>query len=463
MKNKYKISLFIIALLIAGTITIGSSYSVWRADKKESNYNTETLQCFKVYFSDGDTYEQTKIKSVVNEEGKKTTPNTLAVTNICNETKELQIRLNILEGNTINTKALTIDASGHIEQDTVLYSSLENKKTTMENATASKLIGLIKVEPNETVRTNIKLWFDERKAPLIDETAVFKAKYELIDTASSAKATFAESLLKYRDKVEDKKSPNFGTVATTEDGLYMLNENGNKTYYYRGEQSNNYVYFANQLWRIVSIDNKNQIKLITEKSVTYTHYSKYNNEIDFVGLKLIYNAATTDSEANKYLATWYQTNIKDKGLDNYVVETPICNDTSHTKQIFHTYFSGYERLVNNKIPTLTCPTTTADFGGVYNQKVGLITADEVALAGGVYNTINQNYYLYNGENFYTMTPLEFYNSRTYLAAVNNTGSMIATVPNSGYGIRPVIVLNSNLIASGEGTQANPYTIELIEE
>lgn len=462
MKNKYKISLVIIGFLIAITITIGSSYSVWQADNKESNYNTETLQCFKVYFSNGDTYEQTKIKSVVNEEGKKTPPNTIAVTNICSETKELQIRLNILDGNTINTKALTIDASGHLEQDTVLYSALENKKTTMENATASKLIGLIKVEPNETVRTNIKLWFDERKAPIIDPEKVFKAKYELIDTASSIKPNFGETLLKYKDKVDAKQAPNFGTIATTEDGIYVLNENDNKTYYYRGAQTNNYVYFANQLWRIVSIDSKNQVKLITDKSTTFTKYSKYNNEMDFVGLKLIFNGVQTNSEVNNYLNSWYQTNITATGLDKYVVETPICNDTNHTKQIFRTQFAAYGRLITNKTPSLACQTTNADFGGIYNQKVGLITADEVALAGGVYNTNNQNYYLANGENFYTMTPAEFYQFKTNLFGVNNMGSMMMTVPTNIYGIRPVIVLTSDITVSGEGTQSNPYTIDPIE-
>ena len=102
---------------------------------------------------------------------------------------------NILNDNTINTNALTIEASGHIEQEEVLYSDLETKKTSEEDVTISKLLGLIKVEPNETVRTNIKVWFDERKAPIIDSKKVFKARYELIDTASSIKSTFAETLL----------------------------------------------------------------------------------------------------------------------------------------------------------------------------------------------------------------------------------------------------------------------------
>ena len=196
MKKGYRISLLIIGILAIISITIGTSYSVWLDNQEESDYDTKTLECFKVYFSDGESYNMTNIKSVINEEGKKTSPNSIAVTNICDETKELQIRLNILEDNTIDTKALTIDASGHIEQDSVLYNNLENKRTSIEGVTASKLVGLITVEPNETVRTNIKLWFDERKAPIIDSEKVFSAKFELIDTASSIKSTFAETLLK---------------------------------------------------------------------------------------------------------------------------------------------------------------------------------------------------------------------------------------------------------------------------
>ena len=82
MKNKYKISLFIIGLLLVGTITLGTTYSVWQANQEQSDFNTTTLECFKVYFSNGNNYELSNIKSVPNEEGKKSIPNTIAVTNI---------------------------------------------------------------------------------------------------------------------------------------------------------------------------------------------------------------------------------------------------------------------------------------------------------------------------------------------------------------------------------------------
>ena len=62
------------------------------------------------------------------------------------------------------------------------------------------------------------------------------------------------------DKIKNKLLPGIWKVVDTEDGLFVLNENNNKTYYYRGSQTNNYVYFADQLWRIVSVDNKKQVK-----------------------------------------------------------------------------------------------------------------------------------------------------------------------------------------------------------
>lgn len=462
MKKGYRISLLIIGILAIISITIGTSYSVWLDNQEESDYDTKTLECFKVYFSNGESYNMTNIKSVINEEGKKTSPNSIAVTNICEETKELQIRLNILEDNTIDTKALTIDASGHIEQDSVLYNNLENKRTSIEGVTASKLVGLIKVEPNETVRTNIKLWFDERKAPIIDSEKVFSAKFELIDTASSIKSTFAETLLKNVSEIESKPSPDFNTIATTEEGLYLLNENDNKTYYYRGTSYNNYVYFANQMWRIVSINN-NRVKLISEKSIAFANYSSYANAIDYTGLKYIYNNEMINNDINNHLGIWYQNNILNPGLDQYTEEMTICNDTYHTVSGYHTYFNAYNRLVTQKTPTLTCAATNADFGGAYIQKVGLITADEVVLAGGMFNADNASYYLNNGETFFTMTPLEYFNYTSYVAAVTTTGSIAGAYPNTAFGIRPVILLNSSVTVSGEGTISNPYTIDTIEQ
>ena len=124
--------------------------------------------------------------------------------------------------------------------------------------------------------------------------------------------------------------------------------------------------------------------------------------------------------------------------------------------------SGYNRLVTTINPTVACTETSADFGGKYNMKIGLISADEVALAGGLYKTNNQNFYLYNGENFFTSTPAEFYNYNAFVFMVNNSGAIETTQTNTEYGIRPVISLNSTVTVSGSGTINDPYTIDTDE-
>ena len=144
------------------------------------------------------------INPVVNEEGEESSPYTLTITNICDGTKELQLRLNILEETTFKTKALTISSAGHIELKPTLYSNLSNSKTTNENAIQSKLIGKISIEPNETIRTNIKLWFDERKTSEIKKEDIFKAQFELIDTESTIKSPFYEVILSNESDIDKK-------------------------------------------------------------------------------------------------------------------------------------------------------------------------------------------------------------------------------------------------------------------
>lgn len=460
MKKKYKLTLVVIGIMLLFTLTISTGYGLWLSTNKNSEKSSTTLNCFKVYFSNKEIIEMKNIDSVVNEEGMESSPYTLTITNICETTKELQVRLNVLKDSTIDTKALTIYAAGHIEKDITLYNNLSNVKTIDNNVSQSKLIGLIKIEPNETVRTNIKMWFDEKKSPNIEKTDIFRAKFELIDTESSIKATFAETILNNVPNVSSKPAPDFNVASYQNEGLFLATTDEGKTYYYRGVVNNNYVKFANHMWRIVRINPDNSIRIILDKSAGYENYSDKIDAIDYTGYKYIYNSDTINNKVNTYLDNWYTTNITARDLDNYVVISSYCNDSSNTVTNYHTYFSGYNRLVNSKTPSITCPKTNADFGGKYNQKIGLITADEVVMAGGSYNVNNFNYYLYNGENFYTATPAEYYNYSAYLFTINNSGAINIAKPNSGYGIRPVINLDSSITVSGSGTPNDPYTIDM---
>ena len=97
--------------------------------------------------------------------------------------------------------------------------------------------------------------------------------------------------------------------------------------------------------------------------------------------------------------------------------------------------------------------------GTLTYPIGLITADEVAFAGGVNGITNQSYYLYTGQDYWTMSPCRFYGGWARVLPVRSYGALGGYNVNLMYGVRPVINLKADVqISSGSGTSSNPYVI-----
>lgn len=93
--------------------------------------------------------------------------------------------------------------------------------------------------------------------------------------------------------------------------------------------------------------------------------------------------------------------------------------------------------------------------------ISLITADEVAMAGAIWNTANNNYYLYNGEYFWTLSPSHFSPKYTHADnwSVDSSGRIIWNITTYLMGARPVINLKPDVtILSGDGTSISPFKI-----
>ena len=110
-----------------------------------------------------------------------------------------------------------------------------------------------------------------------------------------------------------------------------------------------------------------------------------------------------------------------------------------------------------------------------NYPIGLITVDEIMLAGssggifdGEYNfqKISLNNYLITGYPFWSMTPVGGYIPFSYadLGAlvfnINDRGSIDDTYVHMIFYFRPVINIRSNVKVSGDGTIQNPYNFAL---
>lgn len=204
---------------------------------------------------------------------------------------------------------------------------------------------------------------------------------------------------------------------------------------------------------------------------------------------------TYESNIKVDLDYWYEHNILGKtdsngnNLEAYVADGIFCNDrtTTYTYPI-HTngasqYMNSYFRNAtgNARAPIYTCPNmgrdaftlkTTDKVSGVeplnignklLKYPIGLITMDDAIFAGGKYNTANTDYYLRIGVNTWTLTPYAFFisNFNANLWYLKDTGALNGGAPSTGYYVRPVINLKSDVVyVSGSGTETDPYIITL---
>ena len=293
-------------------------------------------------------------------------------------------------------------------------------------------------------------------------------------------------------------TPNFSQVATTNEGVYKTQDDWGDSYYFRGAVTNNWVKFAGYYWRIIRINGDGSIRLIyngtstaTTGTSTQIQTSAYNssyNDNAYVGYMYGSTGASSyaathannnNSTIKGVLDSWYQTNIANKGFGNKVsTEAGFCGDrepsTSSSSSngsggtgITTTYYGGYIRLVNStKSPTLKCKnssdlyTVSGSSKGnkALSNPVGLITADEVAMAGGVYRQTNQSYYLYTNQVYWTMSPSFFNGSYARVFYVNSSGYLNLAFVNNSWGVCPVINLSADVKVTGSGTRSDPFVV-----
>ena len=184
---------------------------------------------------------------------------------------------------------------------------------------------------------------------------------------------------------------------------------------------------------------------------------------------------STDSPIKTKLDSWYKTNLT--SYTSKLADESFCSDRSISSGSGYlttptTLYGAYTRLQDRKTPSLKCSQDNDKFkvsneSAKLDYPVGLILADEVALAGGrsYYNgdySPNSNYYLYNGKYFWTLSPSRFSSSSSGASvwAVMSSGSLYPwNRVTSSVGVRPVINLKADtLITKGDGSSLNPFVI-----
>ena len=180
---------------------------------------------------------------------------------------------------------------------------------------------------------------------------------------------------------------------------------------------------------------------------------------------------------------WYRDNIWKNGqntkVTNLIADTPYCNDMSernvneylpiYDSYFYFTYFGAYDRLNFHKTnassnPQYKCPNSTYAYTvakGDLTYPVGLLTADEVAYAGGVLgiNTENFSYYLNTGEAYWTMTPFDFSDWGANVFLLQRNGSLLQNTVDRTYAAVPAVSLKPEAtVKRGTGLYNDPFVI-----
>ena len=178
----------------------------------------------------------------------------------------------------------------------------------------------------------------------------------------------------------------------------------------------------------------------------------------------------TNSAIKITIDNWYKNNLT--AYTSKLADETFCNDRSISsgtgyKTDSYTFYESYNRNRDKRTPSLKCTQANDKFkvsnaSAKLDYPVALITADELAMAGGVVDTANTNYYLYNGQYQWSLSPGRFdpYGSFALVWFVSLSGALNPWHDvTSSFGVRPVINLKADtIITKGDGTPLNPFKV-----
>lgn len=264
MKITYKILLLVISLLLVITITIGTSYSLWKKVEVQKEQNIVESACFSIEFSESSNINLKNAMPISDASGLKKTPYTFTIKNTCNADSKTKISLNVLNSSTMDSSIIKFSMKyGSLANSTPVLLNTFNKGESSTNVKESYIVKEDIIRANSEKTYSIYLWMDE-SAGNEYMNKVFNAKVSLISIATTYTLYY---------KIKDDYDSGIDSIAK-----YNDNEN---IYYYTGNVTNNNVIFNDFCWKIVRTTDTKGVKLIYNGKPTdgVCENSKDNTEI----------------------------------------------------------------------------------------------------------------------------------------------------------------------------------------
>ena len=461
-KNVVVISLCILVLLIAGSI----SYAYFTAgvlgneEAKEVNVTTGTMNL--VYSGENQLNMANALPGA-----------TQSVTFTIKNTGSLPAIYSVDIIDVVNNFADKNDLVYSLSSDNAGGS----KSETVVPSTNGTLIPVVGINPGITQTYTLTIHFKETGDNQNDNQGkMFSGKIQINNDNSNTLVANIVANSKLNTTI-----PDFSNIPDEENsGLFKTEDDDGTSYYFRGNVDNNYVDLGTtysetvsgaqkgdkMLWRVVRINGDGTIRLVTDNIVSKKAFNAISSGYKYVGYTYDNSAANvqdgTNSTIKDYLENEWYPAVIEASLENLITSSNYCNDTSISYINSNTYFYQGRTRINNYNPTLKCPETAQTYGGKYKLKVGLLSTDEMILAGYLSwndESSSQSNYLWNSNIFWSLSPSD--STTTYANSFfgNSSDNVNRENVENIYGVRPVISLKADTqIISGNGSVSNPYVV-----
>ena len=444
---KKKVIILVISIIVVLLILSTTTYALFFRKDKLENTESYTAGILDIVIENdeeglGETLNLANSLPITDSEGKKSTPYKFKITNKGNLSYTFDLLLNnTTTSNQINADYIKIMIDNN---EPVSLSNLEN------NIIASDLT----LNPGESKIISIRIWLDIN-TPNTEIGKVFSAKI----TSNGVGSEYVESKLA-TDVIISLLDSNPDT---------MNNDDPDGNIRYMGADPNNYVSFNNELWRIIGVfdvkssengESEKRLKIIRNDPIgNYSWDSNNRNNWSTASL-------------NTYLNTTYLNSLTSEAesmIGNTLWNLGGTNSYQSASNGLASHFYNYERgtTVYSGNPTtwvgkiaLMYP---SDYG--YATSGGTTTNRASCLAKELYNWDSSSYsdcknndYLYDSSNYqWTLTSRS---NTNFVFYIYSSGYVNSNYTFDFKGTRPTLYLNSNvLIASGDGTQNNPYILQ----
>ena len=287
-----------------------------------------------------------------------------------------------------------------------------------------------------------------------------------------------------------------GTLFTSTESI--AGSTPKEVYYYAGNTTKNWVKFAGFYWRIIRTNHDGSIRLLyvgtspdtTTGNIGESRFNPSSKSPKYVGYKYGEDTLldtirnnTTDNTIKAFIDSWYQSNLIN--YKKYLSTSAVyCNDRSlgtgqkYSASSEFNFAPSYRMDKDTKgakaNPSYNC-TDIRDAFSVDNTSakldfpVSLMTADEMAFAGGVYGTKMNTPYAWFISNsvgtqvsssWWSLSPGGWDGSSSNVWWWNSVYARLSSsyVNNAG-DVRPVLSLKTCIkYSTGNGTPETPYEI-----